>query len=101
VRVIWAPRAIARATEIATYIAAQRPGSASRWVEDLFALAAGLRRHPRAGRKVPEASRDEFRQVLYGKYRLILYRIKPTRLVVLTVRHCRRAWDPAEIMAEA
>ena len=99
-RVVWAPRAIARATEIATYIAAQRPGSASRWVEDLFALAAGLRSHPRAGRKVPEVRRDELRQVLHGKYRLI-YRIEPTRLVVLTVRHCRRAWDPAEIMAEA
>lgn len=89
-----------RATEIATYIAAQRPGNARRWVEDLFALAARLRSHPRAGRKVPEAGRDELRQVLHGKYRLI-YRIEPTRLVVLTVQHCRRAWDPAEIVPEA
>lgn len=99
-RVIWAPRAIARATEIGAYIAAQRPDSARRWVEDVFALAASLRRHPKAGRKVPEAGRDELRQVLHGKYRLI-YRIEPTRLVVLTLRHCRRAWDPAEIMPEA
>ena len=99
-RVSWAPRAIARATEIVTYIAAQRPGSAGRWVEGLFALAASLRSHPRAGRKVPEAGRDDLRQVLYGKYRLI-YRIESTRLVVLTVRHCRRAWDPAEIVPEA
>jgi plasmid stabilization system protein ParE len=49
---------------------------------------------------VPEAGRDELRQVLHGKYRLI-YRIEPTRLVVLTVRHCRRQWDPAELMPEA
>ena len=99
-RVIWAPRAIARATEIATYIAAERPGSARRWIEELFALAAGLRSHPRVGRKVPEAGRDKLRQVLYGKYRLI-YRIELTRLVVLTVRHCRREWDVAEIRPEA
>ncbi|MHB0962289.1 MAG: type II toxin-antitoxin system RelE/ParE family toxin [Gemmatimonadaceae bacterium] len=99
-RVIWAPRAIARATEIGAYIAAERPDSARRWVEELFALAAGLRRHPRAGRKVPEAGRDELRQVLHGKYRLI-YRIERARLVVLTVRHGRRAWDPAEVLPDA
>jgi plasmid stabilization system protein ParE len=100
VRVVWAPRAIARATEIGAYIAAERPDSARRWVEELFALAAGLRRHPRVGRKVAEAGRDELRQVLHGKYRLI-YRIERTRLVVLTVRHCRRAWDPVDVMPGA
>jgi toxin ParE1/3/4 len=99
VRVIWAPRAIARVVEIAAYIAAERPDSARRWVEDLFALAASLRSHPRMGRKVPEVDRDELRQVLQGKYRLI-YRIEPARLVVLTIRHCRRDWDPAEITPE-
>lgn len=95
-RVVWAPRAIARASEIARYIAAERPGSAGPWVEDLFALAASLRRHPRVGRKVPEAGRDDLREVLHGKYRLI-YRIEPTRVVVLTVRHGRRQWDPSEV----
>ena len=95
-RVVWAPRAIARASEIARYIATERPSSAVPWVEDLFALAASLRRHPRVGRKVPEAGRDELREVLHGKYRLI-YRIEPTRVVVLTVRHGRRQWDPSEV----
>lgn len=95
-RVVWAPRAIARASEIARYIAAERPDSAGPWVEDLFALAASLRRHPRVGRKVPEAGRDELREVFHGKYRLI-YRIEPTRVVVLTVRHGRRQWDPSEV----
>ena len=98
-RVVWAPRAIARASEIARYIAAERPGSAGPWVEDLFALAASLRRHPRVGRNVPEAGRDELREVLHGKYRLI-YRIEPTRLVVLTVRHGRRQWDPSEVVPD-
>ncbi len=95
-RVVWAPRAIARASAIARSIAAERPGSAGPWVEDLFALAANLRRHPRVRRKVPEAGRDELREVLRGRYRLI-YRIEPRRLVVLTVRHGRRQWDPSEV----
>ncbi len=93
---IWAPRAIARAAEIAEFIAADRPGAAERWVTRLFAKAATLQHHTRRGRKVPELNRDDIRQVRYGNYRII-YRIDPKRVVVLTVRHSRRQWDPAEV----
>src|SRR3989338_7523721 len=91
-RVIWAARAIARAAEIAQYIAADRPGAAAAWVEQVFAKAATLGRHAGRGRRVPEVDRDEIRQVLHGKYRII-YRIDPKRVVVLTVRHTRQQWD--------
>jgi len=98
-RVIWAPRAILRATETAEYIAADRPAAARRWVQGLFARAARLRLHARLGQKVPELDRDEMRQVRYGKYRII-YRIDPKRVVVLTVRHYVREWDPSEVEPE-
>lgn len=96
-KVTWAPRAIARAAEIAEYIAADRPGAAKAWVEQLFAKAATLRRHARRGGKVPELNRDDIRQVLYGKYRII-YRIDPKRVVVLTVRHSRQQWDTTDVI---
>jgi plasmid stabilization system protein ParE len=95
-RVIWAPRAIARAAEIARYIARERPDAAGRWVEGLFQKAASLGRQPRRGRKVPEVDRDDIRQVLHGEYRIV-YRMDPNRVVVLTVRHGRRLWDPREV----
>jgi len=98
-RVVWAPRAITRAAEIAAYIAADRPVAARRWVQGLFAKVATLRRHARLGRKVPEVHRDEVRQLRYGKYR-IFYRIDPNRVVVLTVRHDARPWDATELEAE-
>jgi plasmid stabilization system protein ParE len=98
-RIVWAPRAIVRATEIAEYIAADRPAAARRWVQGLFARAAKLRRHARLGPKVPELDRDEVRQVRYGKYRIV-YRIDPKRVVVLTVRHSAREWDPGEVEPE-
>jgi plasmid stabilization system protein ParE len=97
-KVIWAPRAIARAAEIARYIAADRPGAAKAWVDQLFAKAATLRRYARRGTKVPELDRDEIRQVLHGKHRII-YRIDPKRVVVLTVRHSRQPWDPTDVLA--
>ena len=95
-RVVWAPRAIARAAEISQYIAADRPAAAEAWVEQLFAKAATLRQHPGRGHKVPELRRDEIRQILYGKYRVI-YRLDPKRVVVLTIRHRRQEWDPADV----
>jgi len=96
-KVIWAPRAIARAAEIAEYIAADRPGAARAWVEQVFAKAATLRRYAGRGGKVPELDRDDIRQVLHGKYRII-YRIDPKRVVVLTVRHSRQQWDPRDVV---
>jgi plasmid stabilization system protein ParE len=95
-RVIWAPRAILRVTEIAEYIAADRPAAARRWVRELFAKAAGLRRHARLGQKVPELDRDDMRQLRHGTYRII-YRVDPKRVVILTVRHHAREWDPSEV----
>lgn len=95
-RVVWAPRAIARAAEIAAHIAEDRPGAATKWVDELFGAVGSLRKHPRRGRKVPELDRKEIREIWYGRYRVV-YRLEPRRVVVLTVRHGRRRWDPAEV----
>lgn len=94
--IIWAPRAIDRAAEVAATIAADRPGAARTWVDGLFASVASLKNHLRRGRKVPEVNRPEVREIIHGAYRVI-YRVDPKRLVILTVRHGRRQWDPTEL----
>lgn len=98
-KLIWAPRAIARASEIAAYIAQDRPDAAAKWVDAVFAAVATLKAHPRRGRKVPEVNRPEIRELLHGAYRII-YRQDARRIVVLTIRHGHRQWDPAELEAE-
>ena len=98
-RVIWAPRAIARASEIAAYIAADRPEAARAWIDQLFARVALLGAHPKQGRRVPELDRADIREVLFGVYRII-YRLDRKRVVILTVRHGRRDWEASEF-AEA
>jgi len=95
-RVIWAPRALERVVEIGQHIAADRPDAARKWVQSLFDRASALRQYPRRGRRVPEIGRDEVREIIHGAYRVI-YRLDPTQILVLTVRHGRRAWDPAEV----
>lgn len=95
-RVIWAPRALARVGEIAQYIAADRPESARSWVHALFARAATLRDQPRRGRRLPEIGRDEIREIVPGDYRVV-YRIEPQKLLVLTVRQGSRQWDREDL----
>jgi len=99
VKVIWAPRAIVRASQIAASIAVERPGAAAKWVDQVFAAVATLRTHPRRGRKVPEVNRPKIRELLHGSHRIIC-RLDPRRTVVLTIRHGRRQWDPAELESE-
>jgi plasmid stabilization system protein ParE len=99
VKVVWSQRAIARAAEIATHIANDRPDAAVAWVDGLFATVGRLKDHPKRGRRVPEVDRPSIREVRHGTYRII-YRVDPSRLVALTVRHGRRQWDPSELRSE-
>jgi plasmid stabilization system protein ParE len=99
VRIVWAPRALARVEEAADYIAQDRPGAAVRWVEGLFARVGLLAEAPAQGRVVPEVGREEIREIQYQRYRVI-YRLESKRLVVLTVRHSRRQFDAGDLSEE-
>jgi len=98
-RVVWAPLALERAAEIARCIAADRPAGAARWIDRLVQIVATLRSQPRRGRRVPELDRDDVREVLHGEYRVI-YRVDARRVVILTVRHGRRQFDPRELRSD-
>lgn len=99
-KVVWSPLAERRALEAVDAIAQDRPQAAVAWLEELIARVRSLDRFARRGRMVPELGKDEYRQILHHPYRII-YRIDPKQIVVLTIRHGRRAWDPDEVGHEA
>lgn len=96
-KVIWSPQAIDRAVEQAEHIALDKPGAAGNWLSELFALAEGLADFPELGRVVPELGRPEYRELSYGRYRVI-YRLEGEQVSVLTVRHSRMLFDRSEIV---
>lgn len=98
-RIVWAPRALARIEEAAEYIARDRPGAAAPWVEGLFARVGLLAEAPAQGRVVPETGRQDIREVQYKRYRVI-YRLETRRVVVLTVRHSRRHFDVEDLQGD-
>jgi toxin ParE1/3/4 len=96
VKVVWSPLAERRAREAVAAIARDRPGAAAAWLEELLRRVGALDRFAKRGRVVPEIGRPEYRQLQHPPYRVV-YRVEAGRVVVLTIRHGRRAWDATEV----
>ncbi len=80
----WTRRARRDLIEIGRYIARDKPEAGRRWVERLRKHARLAASHPRAGRQVPEVARDDVREVLVGRYRIV-YEIHQSEIRILTV----------------
>ncbi len=65
-RIVWSPLAIDSASEIAEYIAIDKPLAAKRWIEEIFSKIDRLKSSPKIGRIVPEIGDNRFRELIYG-----------------------------------
>ena len=97
-KIIWSPLAIDRASEIAEYIAQDKPSAAEKWINTVFSKVQQLKSSPDIGRVVPEIRNDRFREMIYGNYRII-YRIEKTQISILTIRHGKQILPIDEILA--
>ena len=94
--VAWSALAERRALEAVDHIAQDRPQVAVAKLDELLARVARLDRFARRGRVVPEIGRPAYREIWHAPYRVI-YRVDNARIIILTLRHWRRAWDPHEV----
>lgn len=97
-RIVWSPLAIDRASEIANYIAQDKPSAAEKWINTVFSKVEQLKPSPEIGRIVPEISDSQFRELIYGNYRII-YRIENKQVSILTIRHGKQILPINEIGA--
>jgi addiction module RelE/StbE family toxin len=97
-RIVWSPLAIDRASEIANYIAQDKPSAAEKWINTVFSKVEQLKSSPEIGRIVPEISDSQFRELIYGNYRII-YRIENKQVSILTIRHGKQILPINEIGA--
>jgi toxin ParE1/3/4 len=96
--IIWSPLALDRVSEIAGYIAQDKPSAAERWVKTIFSKVEQLEISPELGRVVPKIGNAQFRELIYTNYRII-YRIEKNRISILTIRHGRQLLPFNEIRA--
>ncbi len=85
-KIIWSPLALERASEIIDYIAQDKPTAAINWLETVFSKVESLGVSPEMGRVVPEIGNIQFRELIYGNYRII-YRYYKKQISILTIRH--------------
>ena len=95
-RIIWSPLAVGRASEIADYIAQDKPSAAEKWIDTVFSKVEQLKSSPEIGRIVPEINDSQFRELIYCNYRII-YRIETKQISILTIRHGRQILPINEI----
>ena len=95
-KIVWSPLAIDRAAEIASYIAQDKPSAAGKWVDAVFSKIEQLESFPDLGRVVPEIANNQFRELIYGNYRII-YRIRQNQVAILTVRHGKQRLPMADL----
>jgi toxin ParE1/3/4 len=96
VKLRWSVRALGRALEAKAFIAADDPRAAEKWAKGLVDAVAKLKRHPKLGRTVPEIRQEQYREIIYGNYRVV-YRVSETFISILTIRHYSRRFDPLEL----
>jgi len=97
-KVVWSPLAIERASDIAEYIAQDKPEAAEKWINTLFSKVEHFVSSPEIGRVVPEIKNDQFRELIYGNYRVI-YRIEKKQISILTIRHGKQILPIEDILA--
>lgn len=97
-KIIWSPLAIDRASEIAEYIARDKPIAAEKWITSVFSKVEQLASSPEIGRVVPEIEDEQFRELIYGNYRIV-YRIEKKQVSILTIRHGKQILPIEEITA--
>ena len=81
---VWTDRALQNLADIEAHIAADSPQAAVRWIDKLIAAGVEAAGQPLLGRIVPEKGRDDIREVLVKKYRIV-YQVLETRAAILTV----------------
>ena len=66
-------------------------------IKTIFSKVEQLKISPEIGRIVPEIRNSQFRELIYGNYRII-YRIEAKRISILTIRHGNQVLPIKEIM---
>jgi plasmid stabilization system protein ParE len=96
VKVLWTEQAFARLAEIETYIAADDPEVARRFVARLIGRASRLAKSPHMGRWVPELPESKLRELLEGNYRIV-YRVRGRTIQVLTAFEGHRRFPARDL----
>jgi toxin ParE1/3/4 len=92
----WTPKARDDLEAICRYIARDSPRLAESFGERIVDAVDRLADLPRSGRIVPEFQRQDIREVIVGRYRIV-YALERHDVRILTVWHGSRLLRPGDV----
>ncbi len=90
-KIIWSPEALRELRQISDYISSGSEAHANTTITKIVEAVRSLETFPRLGRKVPEADRDELREILVLNWRIV-YEISEYDIDVLDIVHGAHRW---------
>ena len=96
-RVVWTELAFAQLDEAIAFIAIDSPQTADRWLDMILEAAGQLSEFPDSGRVVPEAAREDVRELIFSPYRLVYLRDSDAVYVTM-VLHERQHVEPEDVV---
>ena len=96
VRVTWTDPAVEDLEDIRRHIRRASAGIADSVAERIVEASVRLGDFPLSGRIVPEVERQDIREVIHGRYR-IMYHVRPDEVQVIAVIHGARPVDPRDL----
>lgn len=87
---VWTEPAESDLDEIFDYIARDAPVYAEQFIDRIIETVDVLYEHPRIGRQVPEAEREDIRELIYQGYRILYLIQEPPTISILAVIHGSR-----------
>jgi len=91
VKIIWSENALEDIELISEFISKDSSDRAALFVSRLIDATDKLSQYPNSGRVIPEVKNEEYREVIYGAYR-IMYKLKLNEVLILAVIHSARDW---------
>ncbi len=88
-KIAWTETAFSDLKSIRDYIARDSDYYATRFIERIIEAVEDLKRFPKMGRRVPEATEENILEILFHSYRII-YRLEERRILILIIVHGAR-----------
>lgn len=85
---IWSETAADDLEQVQNYIAEDNIDAAINFIRAIFEEVEKIPLQPYRGRKVPELLKEEYREIIFRKYR-IMYRVNETAIFILAIIHSR------------
>ena len=86
----WTNRALNALDDIYDYIGRDAPLYAEHFVQQLIGAVDRLETFPLSGRLVPEAERNDIREVIFQHYRILYWIVSEERIDIISVMHGSR-----------